>query len=148
MREIGVARGRDFRLAGIHQQYVADACDRGVIERIGRGTYALPGRQQTPQQRIVEACKRVPQGVICLFSALWFHGLVTEEPESIWMAIDKKARAPQVDSLPIKFVFSSGDALTQGVVTLGLTDRRSADPRLQPDENRGRLLQVLGQDWR
>ena len=25
VREIGVARGRDFRLAGIHQQYVADA---------------------------------------------------------------------------------------------------------------------------
>jgi len=94
----------------------------GVIERVGRGMYVLPGRQQTPQQRIVEACKRVPQGVICLFSALWFHGLVTEAPESIWMAIDKKAREPQVDSLPIKFVFSSGDALTQGVVTLGLIE--------------------------
>jgi hypothetical protein len=45
------------------------------------------------------------------------------------MTIDKKAREPQVGSLPIKFVFSSGDALTQGVVTLGLIER-SADPRL------------------
>jgi predicted transcriptional regulator of viral defense system len=49
-------------------------------------------RQQTPQQRLVEACKRVPQGVICLFSALWFHGLIAEEPEAIWVTIDKKAR--------------------------------------------------------
>ena len=38
------------------------------------------------------------------------------------MTIDKKAREPLVDSLPIKFVFSSGDALSQGVVTLGLIE--------------------------
>lgn len=39
------------------------------------------------------------------------------------MMIDTKARTPQVDSsLPIKFVFASGDALAQGVVTLGLID--------------------------
>jgi hypothetical protein len=89
---------------------------------LGRGTYALPGRQQTPQQRIIEACKRVPHAVICLFSALWFHGLIAEEPEAVWMTIDKKARTPRVDSPPIKFVFASGDALAQGVVTLGLID--------------------------
>jgi hypothetical protein len=57
-----------------------------------------------------------------LFSALWFNGLIAEEPEAVWMAIDKKARQPQVDSLPIKSVFASGDALTQGVVTLGLIE--------------------------
>jgi predicted transcriptional regulator of viral defense system len=122
VREIGVARGRDFRLAGIHQQYVADACNSGVIQRVGRGTYSLPDRKVTPRQRLVEACKRVPQGVICLFSALWFHGLIAEEPKAVWMTIDKKARAPRGDLLPIKFVFSSGAALTQGVVTLGLVE--------------------------
>jgi predicted transcriptional regulator of viral defense system len=122
VRKIGVACNRDFKSAGLHQQFVARACSRGMIEKIGRGTYVLPGREETPQQRLVEACKRVPQGALCLFSALWFHGLIPEEPEAVWMAIDKKARTPQVDSLPLKFVFSSGDALTQGVVTLGLID--------------------------
>ncbi len=120
--KIGVARNRDFKNASIHTQYVGVACSAGLIERVGRGMYVLPGRQQTPQQRLVEACKRVPQGIICLFSALWFHELIAEEPEAIWVTIDKKAREPQVDPLPIKFVFASGDALAQGVVTLGLIE--------------------------
>lgn len=102
---------RDSKTAGIHTQYVGEACNAGLIERVGRGIYALPGREETPRQRLVEACKRVPQGVICLFSALWFHELIAEEPDTVWMTIDKKAREPQVDSLPIMFVLASGDAL-------------------------------------
>jgi len=89
---LGVARLRDFEKAGFHHRYVIDACKEGAIEKVGRGTYALPGRQQTPQQRLVEACKRVPYGVVCLFSAPWFHGLIAEEPQAIWMMIDTKAR--------------------------------------------------------
>jgi predicted transcriptional regulator of viral defense system len=120
--KLGVARIRDFKAAGIHHRYVFDAYKNGLIEKTGSGIYSLPGKAQTPGDRLVEACKRVPQGVICLFSALWFHGLIAEEPDAVWMTIDTKARAPQIDSRPIKFVFASGDALAQGVVTLGLID--------------------------
>jgi hypothetical protein len=69
-------------------------------------------RDETPRQRLVEACKRVPQGVVCLFSALRFHELILEEPEAAWMMIDTKARTPQIDpSLPIDFVLASGGPL-------------------------------------
>lgn len=117
VRKIGVACNRGFKLAGLHEQFVARVYSCGMIERIGRGTYALPGREEKPRQRLIEACKRVPQGVICLFSALWFHGLIPEEPEAVWITIDKKSREPQADSFPIKFVLSSRDALSRGVVT-------------------------------
>lgn len=118
-----MVRLRDLEKAGFHHRHVIDACNEGTIEKVGRGIYALPGRGDTPRDLLTEACKRVPQGVICLFSALWYHGLVTEEPEAVWMMIDTKARVPQTDSsLPIKFVLASGDALEQGVVTLGLID--------------------------
>ena len=116
--ELGVARYRDFNEAGIHHQYVRDACKSGAIEKVGRGTYALPGGARNPQHRIAEACKRIPQGVVCLLSALWFHGLVASEPENLWMAVDRKAFTPQVRDLPIRVVRFSGDALTQGVVNL------------------------------
>jgi len=117
---LGVVRLRDLEKAGFHHRHVIDACNEGTIEKIGRGIYALPGRGDTPRDRLTEACKRVPQGVVCLLSALWYHGLIAEEPEAIWMMIDTKAREPQIDSLPIKFVTASGDALTQGFVPLGL----------------------------
>jgi len=122
VKELGVARLRDLETAGFHHRYVIDACSEGVIEKVGRGLYALPGGSGTPRERLAEACKRVPQGVICLFSALWFHKLIAEEPDTVWMMIDKKAREPQVDSLPIKFVRASGDAFDQGIVTLGLAN--------------------------
>lgn len=120
VREIGVASNRDFRTAGLHQQYVARACSRGMIEKIGRGAYALPGRKLTPRQRIAEACKRIPDGVVCLLSALWFHELITEEPSALWMMIDTKGRRPQFDSFPIEFVYASGEALTHGAMNLGM----------------------------
>lgn len=120
VKDLCVARLRDLETAGFHHRYVIDACREGAIEKVGRGVYALPGGGVTPRERLVEACKRVPQGVISLFSALWFHELIAAEPDTVWMMIDKKAREPQVDSLPIKFVRASGDALDQGIVTLGL----------------------------
>jgi predicted transcriptional regulator of viral defense system len=119
---LGVVRLRDLEKAGFHHRHVIDACNEGTIEKVGRGIYVLPGRGDTPRDRLTEACKRVPQGVICLFSALWYHGLIAGEPEVVWMMIDTKARSPQVDSFPIKFVLASGDALDQGIVTLGLID--------------------------
>jgi predicted transcriptional regulator of viral defense system len=118
--KMGVARNRDFESQGLHPQNLADACRAGLIEKVGRGMYSLPRRSEAPRQRLVEACKRVPQGVVCLLSALWYHGLIAEEPETIWMMIDTKAREPQIDSLPIKIITASGDALTQGFVPIGL----------------------------
>jgi predicted transcriptional regulator of viral defense system len=75
--------------------------------------YSLPGRNR---DQIAEACLRVPQGVVCLPSALYFHGLIASKPQEIWMAIGSKVRLPRVDFLPLKIVRFSGDALTQGVV--------------------------------
>lgn len=61
---------------------------RGQVERVGRGLYTLPGAAATEHQSLVEACKRVPHGVVCLLSALRFHELSTQNPFEVWMAID------------------------------------------------------------
>ena len=64
---------------------------------------------------LVQACKRVPKGVICLLSSLRFIDLTTQSPSDIWIAIDRKARLPKSDGLPFRFVRFSGDALYSGV---------------------------------
>jgi predicted transcriptional regulator of viral defense system len=66
-------------------------------------------------QSLAEACKRVPQGIICLLSALRFHQLTTQNPSEVWIAIDGKARRPRVDYPPLRFVRFSGAALHHGV---------------------------------
>ena len=69
----------------------------------------------TENQSLVEACKRVPRGVVCLLSALQFHGLTTQAPFEVWMAVGVRAWAPRVDYPPLRIVRFSGSALTGGV---------------------------------
>ena len=111
----GLIRSRDLTAVDVERKTLARGCQKGAIERLGRGIYSLPGRNR---DQITEACLRVPQGVVCLPSALYFHGLIARNPQEIWMAIGPKARHPRVDFLPLKIVRFSGDALTQGVMNL------------------------------
>jgi hypothetical protein len=43
---------------------------------------------------LAEACKRIPNGVICLLSALRFHERTTQSPLEVWLAIGEKAWRP------------------------------------------------------
>lgn len=68
----------------------------------------------TEHHGFAEACKRVPQGVICLLSSLVFHNITTQMPSQIWMAIPSGSRRPKA-TLPVRFVFFSGEPLRQGI---------------------------------
>lgn len=111
-----VVQASDFREEGIHHQILRRAVDRGFLTKVDRGLYLTPGRPLDLEHRIILACKRVPHGVVCLETALRFHGVLHSNSDLIWMAIDRKARKPIVKGLPFRFVRFSGDALTQGVV--------------------------------
>lgn len=104
----------ELRARGIHHQVVRRAVDAGLLTKLSRGFYRASPDPLDFRQRIAVACKRVPHGVVCLESALRFHGVLDSKSDVIWMAIDRKARKPAVEGL--RFVRFSGDALTQGVV--------------------------------
>ncbi len=88
---------------------------RGVVERVARGLYALPGTVRSESQDLAEATRRVPKGVVCLLSALRFHGLTTQNPFEVWMAIDRKAWRPRVEHPPLRLIYLSGPALNEGI---------------------------------
>jgi predicted transcriptional regulator of viral defense system len=72
------------------------------------------GARVTEHHTLVEAAKRVPSGIVCLLSALVFHGMTTQSPHEVWIAIDVKARKPKTDWPPIRIVRFSGRARTFG----------------------------------
>lgn len=117
VRESGVLRPRDLDRHGLARTYLQRLHEAGELERIGRGLYTLPDAEIGEHHSLAEAAKRVPRGVICLLSALRFHELTSQSPSEVWMAIDRKARLPRVDALPLRFVRFSGRALTAGVET-------------------------------
>lgn len=42
--------------------------------------------EQTEHRTLAEACKRSPNGVICLLPTLRFHNITTQAPFEIWIA--------------------------------------------------------------
>jgi predicted transcriptional regulator of viral defense system len=58
---------------------------------------------------------RVPQAVVCLLTALRVHGIGTQSPRDVWIAIDRKARKPRLEGLPVHVVRCSPLMLTYAV---------------------------------
>jgi len=117
LKKLGLARSREFAAAGINPKLLATALKRGFIEQMDRGTYCLPGFSRQPHARLLAAAKRVPGSVVCLLSAAHFHGLIDEEPSSVWLAIDSKSWRPSTSRIALKTVWFSGDAMSQGMVS-------------------------------
>lgn len=114
-RSKGLIRPRDLAALEISRVSLTRAVRSGKLERVGRGLYGLPGREVSAHGSLAEVARRVPKGVVCLISALRFHGLSTQAPFEVWLAIENKALAPKLDYPPLRIVRFSGAAFTEGV---------------------------------
>lgn len=114
-RRQGVVRPKDLRAHGIHAEHLRRLCASGRIVRLGRGLYALAQADHTEHLSLAEAARRVPKGIVCLISALGYHGLGTQIAHEVWMMIDRRAHKPRASHPPMRFVLASGRALTEGV---------------------------------
>jgi predicted transcriptional regulator of viral defense system len=52
---------------------------------------------------------------LCLLTALRFHGLTTQSPAEVWIALPEKARKPRMDYPRLRVARFSGSALTEGI---------------------------------
>ncbi len=113
----GVVRVAEAAAAGIPREYLPRLAARGLLLRVGRGLYAVPGTERSAQHALAEAAKAAPQSVVCLLSALRFHGLTTQNPSEIWLAVPNKARRPRRIAWATEVVYMSGAAFKAGIET-------------------------------
>jgi predicted transcriptional regulator of viral defense system len=113
----GVLRARDLAAHGIARQYLRLAADQGLIVRSSRGLYVPADSPVTEFHSLVQAAKRVPKGVICLLSALSYHGIGTQNPFEVWMAIGAKDRRPAKGTPALRIARFSKPSLEFGVET-------------------------------
>ena len=116
VKENGVLRPRDLDPIGIPREHLKRLYANGYLRRVGHGLYILANGEIGEYQTISEACKRVPNGVICLMTALQYHGLTTQVPFEVWMAIERTAWLPKRDHTVIRFFRFSGPSFTEGIV--------------------------------
>jgi predicted transcriptional regulator of viral defense system len=110
-------RPTDLEAQGIPRQRLGGMLRRGEAERVARGLYRLRNAPITELETIAAVSKRVPGAIVCLLSALHLHEIGTQAPREVWIALDRKARKPQVSGLPTRVVRFSGAMLHYGVET-------------------------------
>ncbi len=99
-----ILRPKDLEAIGVAREYLRRLRDERVLEQPARGLHVLADSEPTEHQSLVEVCKRVPQGVICLLSALPFQELTTQIAHEVWIALPTKAWAPKVESPRLRVV--------------------------------------------
>ena len=95
----------------------------GVLRKLRPGVYRLANREAWMNQDLLDACAAVPRGVICLVSALAFHGLTTTIPSAVWMAIARNSWVPRL-TFPARFIRMGDRSLEMGVETIRLEGQR------------------------
>lgn len=111
----GLLRPSDLAALGIPRIYLTRLTASGKLTRAGRGLYRLPETTLSENDGLTIVAARAPQAVFCLLTALQFHGLTTQLPRQVWIALPQGSHTPKMDYPPVKLIQYSGDAFKQGI---------------------------------
>ena len=111
----GMLRTSNAIRLGIHPRTLYALRDAGEIEPVSRGLYRLASAPPLTTPDFIAIAVRVPRAVICLISALVYHGLTTQIPHAVDLALPSHARIPKSDSVPIRAFWFSEPSFSAGV---------------------------------
>jgi predicted transcriptional regulator of viral defense system len=112
----GFAHMKELRSAGFQTREVAALVAAGTIERVKPGLYRLADEAGSGEHAgLVAVCRAVPEGVICLISALDYHGLTTFNPSVVYVAIPHGAKPPRMHYPPIQPFFFRNRFYSPGI---------------------------------
>ncbi|WP_022949979.1 type IV toxin-antitoxin system AbiEi family antitoxin domain-containing protein [Methylohalobius crimeensis] len=111
----GVLRTSEAIRLGIHPRTLYAMRDSGVLECLSRGLYRLAELPPLSNPDLATVALRVPNGVICLISALAYHELTTQIPHEIYLAVPRGAEPPRLDAPPVRVFWFTGKAFSEGI---------------------------------
>ncbi|WP_228778531.1 MULTISPECIES: AbiEi antitoxin N-terminal domain-containing protein [unclassified Polaromonas] len=114
-RQKGMLRPGDLQGVGAARVLLTRMTASGQLEKVGRGLYRIPGANASEHETLSTVAMRVPQAVFCLLTALQLHGLTTQLPRQVWIAMPRGSHVPRLDYPPLKMVQFTGEAYAEGV---------------------------------
>jgi len=114
----GILRTAEAIKLGIHPVYLYRLRDEGVLESLGRGVFRLASMPDFSEPDLVLVTKRIPQGIVCLISALAHHELTTQIPHFVYIALPRTSRLPKPNYPPSRYFWYSKNAYESGVETI------------------------------
>src|SRR5260370_1248059 len=108
-------RRRDLEPLAVSFPHLQRLVTAGRIEKVARGLYRLAAAEPEEFETVAMVSSAVPSAIVCLLSALRIHGIGTQSPREVWIALDRKARKPASLATAVRIVRFSGAMLTYGV---------------------------------
>lgn len=116
-RHGGILRMADALRAKIHRRTLYAMRDAGQVETLARGLYRLTDAPPLGNPDLVTVAAKAPHGVVYLISALAFHGMTTQIPHKVCIAVPRNNEPPQLDYPPIWVVRLSPAPYAAGIET-------------------------------
>ncbi len=116
------ATTRDFLASGAHPRDIAEIYGEGKIVRVKRGLYRKADIPMISHQGFIDIAQAVPEGVICLLSALSYHELTTFTPSYLSIALRRGSRKPKITYPPVEFHHFSELQYTYGIKIIPLSE--------------------------
>lgn len=114
-RQHGMLRSSDLNAVGTPRVMLTRLTASGQLVKVGRGLYRLPQTLMSEDESLAVIATKVPQAVFCLLTALQFHGLTTQLPRQLWLAMPRGSHAPRIGYPPLRMVQYSGESYSQGI---------------------------------
>ena len=91
----GILRHVELNKFGVASTTINRMVDDATILRLSHGLYQLPTSFQDVDHDLARVAKQIPNGVLCLVSALYINKVITSKPTKIWVAINKDGWTPK-----------------------------------------------------
>lgn len=110
----GIAKTSDFVSAGLKKYEVASLCNEGYIERIRNGFYQMPQNNNITDEQLIS--QLLPQGIVCVESALFHYGYTDFAPREWSIAVPRSGSrtVKRMQSVSMKAYYIQNDFLNLG----------------------------------
>src|ERR1035437_8105473 len=99
----GPIRAGELARAGISRSVLSRWVVAGRVQRLARGLYGLDEGPVDEHHSFLTAARQAPKAVGCLLTALEFHGLTTQLPREVWLALEGRSHQPVVQGVKVRF---------------------------------------------
>jgi predicted transcriptional regulator of viral defense system len=113
----GIAKSADFVAAGIRAVDVVNLCNAGYLDRVRHGYYQMAEQHETAEEQMLATL--IPQGIVCVESALFHYGYSDFAPRKWSIAVPRSVSRAKldVDALPLQTYFVQRDLYELGKTT-------------------------------
>jgi len=117
-RHGGVLRTGQALRRGVHPAALYNLVVSGQISRLARGLYRLADANEFSNPDLAVAASKAPDAVVCLISALSFHGITTQVPRAVYLAVSRGRYAGLRLRTPALRIYRfDGTTFDQGIET-------------------------------